>query len=324
MDPLTHALSGALLARAVVPQGRQVARYVAAGALACMAPDLDFLWAWTPEEYIARHRGITHSFLLLPLWALGVSWLLAKILRDPGGWRAYYGIAAGALALHITEDLLNTYGTMILAPFSGWRAAIGTTFIIDLWFSGILAAGLVFCLFSRTRAPAISALAVLAAYVGFQCVLREQALDFARAHAARQGMSEVQVHPRPVSPFNWTVFASDGEKHDMASVNLVRRVPKTWHPGEGFIARLDAPYLPLDSAVWVTRYRYGTSDAARARQAWNSEALSAFRRFAAVPAFDGKERDCYYFVDLRFATPGREPTPFRFGACAADGGWRPG
>lgn len=324
MDPLTHALSGALLARAVVPQGREVARYVAAGSLACMAPDLDFLWTWTPEEYIAHHRGVTHSLLLLPLWALGVSWLLAKILRDPSGWRAYYGIAAAALALHIAEDLLNTYGTMILAPFSDWRAAIGTTFIIDLWFSGILVAGLLFSLFARSRIPAISGLAVLAAYVGFQYVLKEQALGFARAHAARQGMSEVQVHPRPVSPFNWTVFASDGEKHDLANVNLVRRVPKTWHPGDGFIARLDAPYLPLDSAVWVTRYRYGTTDAVRAREAWNSEALLTFRRFAAVPAFDGKERDCYYFVDLRFATPGREPTPFRFGACAADQGWRPG
>ena len=30
---------------------------------------------------------------------------------------------------------------MILAPFSDWRAAIGTTFIIDLWFSGIILAG---------------------------------------------------------------------------------------------------------------------------------------------------------------------------------------
>lgn len=185
MDPLTHALSGALLARAVVPQGREVARYVAAGSLACMAPDLDFLWTWTPEEYIAHHRGVTHSLLLLPLWALGVSWLLAKILRDPSGWRAYYGIAAAALALHIAEDLLNTYGTMILAPFSDWRAAIGTTFIIDLWFSGILVAGLLFSLFAGSRIPAISGLAVLAAYVGFQYVLKEQALGFARAPTRR-------------------------------------------------------------------------------------------------------------------------------------------
>ncbi|HEX7054702.1 MAG TPA: metal-dependent hydrolase [Burkholderiales bacterium] len=81
MDTLTHALSGALLARAVVPQGRAVPRYVAAGFLACAAPDLDF--AWTSGgmlAYIEHHRGVTHSLVLLPLWALGLAWLLAKVV----------------------------------------------------------------------------------------------------------------------------------------------------------------------------------------------------------------------------------------------------
>ena len=322
MDTLTHALSGALLARAVVPQGRSMPRYVAAGFLACAAPDLDYLWTRTPLDYVLHHRGVTHSLVLLPLWALVLAWLLAKIVREPLGWRGLYGIAAGALALHIAGDLITGFGTMILAPFSDWRAALGTTFIIDPWFSGIVLAGLLASLLGKSRTIAIGALGVLAGYVGFQYLLREQALDFARAHARERGMKEAQVHARPVSPFNWTVFASDDEKHDLANVNLARRTPKTWHPGEGLITRLDAPYLPLAAAVWVTRYRYGTGDAARAREAWNSEALAAFRWFAAVPAFDGREGDCYYFVDLRFATPGREPVPFRFGACAAQGGWR--
>ena len=322
MDPLTHALSGALLARATVPAGRSIPRYVAAGLLACAAPDLDFLWTRSPLEYLVEHRGITHSLVLLPLWALGLAWLLAKIVREPLGWRALYGISAGAIALHILGDLITSFGTQILAPFSDWRAAIGTTFIIDLWLSGILVAGLALSFFTRSRKAAIGALALVVAYVGFQYALKEQALAFARAHARQFGMSEVQVHPRPVSPFNWTVFASDAEKHDMANVNLVRRSPKSWHPGDGFIARLDAPYLPVDAAVWVTRYRYGTTDAPRARDAWNSSALSAFRWFAALPAFDGREGECYYFVDLRFAIPGREPTPFRFGACEAGNGWR--
>ena len=323
MDTLTHALSGALLARASVPAGRSVPRYVAAGFLACAAPDLDF--AWTSGgmlAYIEHHRGVTHSLVLLPLWALGLAWLLAKVVREPLGWRALYRISALALALHIAGDLITGFGTMILAPLSGWRAALGTTFIIDLWFSGIVVVALALSLLLKTRKAAIGGLAVLAAYVGFQYVLRQQALDFARAHARSRGMDQVQVHARPVSPFNWTVFASDDEKHDLANINLVRRTPKTWHPGEGLITRLDAPYLPVDAAVWVTRYRYGTGDSPRAREAWGSEALAPFRRFAALPAFDGREGDCYYFVDLRFATPGREPLPFRFGACAEQGGWR--
>lgn len=322
MDTLTHALSGALLARATAREGRSVARRVAAGFLACAAPDLDFLWTRNAVDYVVHHRGITHSLVLLPLWALALAWLLARIVREPGGWRSLYGISAGALALHIAADLITSYGTMILAPFSDWRAGLGTTFIIDLWFSGIIVAGLVVSLLRRSRRAAIASLAVLAAYVGLQYVLKQQALEFALAHARARGMSEVQAHARPVSPFNWTVFASDAEKHDMANINLLRRVPRTWHPGDGFIARLDSAYLPRESALWVTRYRYGTTDTARSREAWNAPALEFFRGFAALPAFDGIEGECYYFVDLRFATPGREPTPFRFGACHASGDWR--
>ncbi len=322
MDTLTHALSGALLARAVVPRGSSIPRYVTAGFLACAAPDLDFVATWTPADYLIYHRGVTHSLVMLPLWAFGVAWLLAKILREPGGWRALYWLSAAALALHIAADLITSFGTQILAPFSDWRAAIGTTFIIDLWFSGIIVAGLVAsAIFRRSRAPAVAGLSVLVAYVGFQYVLREEALDFARAHAREYGMKEVQVHPRPVSPFNWAIFASDDEKHDMANVNLIRETPRSWHPGDGFIARLDAAYLPLHSALWTTRYRYGTQEPGRAKEAWNSEALTVFRWFAALPAFDGREGDCYYFIDLRFATPGREPTPFRFGACRAAATW---
>jgi inner membrane protein len=323
MDTLTHALSGALLARATAREGEPVARRVAAGFLAAAAPDLDFLWtSGSSVDYVLHHRGITHSLVMLPLWACGVAWLLSKILREPRGWRSLYGVTAAALALHVAGDLITSFGTMILAPFTDWRAAIGTTFIIDLWFSGIIVAGLLVSMLLKSGKSAMGALAVLAAYVGFQYVLKEQALDFARAHARERGLKEVQAHPRPVSPFNWAVFASDDEKHDMANVNLIRRVPKTWHPGDGFVARLDAAYQPLGSALWLTRYRYGTQDSARVREAWNSPALRFFRWFAAVPAFDGEEKGCPYFVDLRFATPGREPPPFRFGVCRAGDEWR--
>ena len=323
MDTLTHALSGALLARAAVPRGRPVGRYVAAGFLACAAPDLDFLWSsGSPLAYIEHHRGITHSLVLMPLWAFGVAWLIAKILREPRGWRALYAISAAAITLHIAGDVVTSFGTMILAPFSDWRAALGTTFIIDLWFSGIIVAALVFSLLSKSRTPAVVGLAVLAGYVGFQYVLKEQATEFARQHAAAHGMREVHVEPRPVSPFNWTVFASDDEKYDIANVNLIRRTPVSWHPGESFLRRLDSAYQPLGSALWITRYRYGTQDPERVREAWSSDAMAVFRWFAAVPLFDGKEGDCYYFVDLRFATPGRGTPPFRFGACGGDPRWR--
>lgn len=329
MDTLTHALSGALLARATAPGNaapRSVPRRVAAGFLACAAPDLDFVVGFAgPMEYLLHHRGITHSLILLPLWAAVVAWALSKLLRAPGGWRELYGASAMGIGAHIAGDVITSFGTIVLAPLSLWRAGIGTTFIIDLWFTGIILAGLLFsAVLRKSRLPAVLASAVLAGYVGFQYLQKERALEFARQYASSRGMAgaRIEAHPRPVSPFNWTVFVSDERVHHFAHINLAREAVKTYRDGDGFIARLDAAYRPLPLAQWEVRERYGTS--ALAREAWNSEPLAVFRWFAEQPAFDGESGGCYFFTDLRFLTPGRGDLPFRYGVCRDGPGaaWR--
>lgn len=334
MDTLTHALSGALLARATAPKeaaAGSLKRRVAAGFLACAAPDLDIVMIFFgPLAYMESHRGLTHSLVMVPLWALLYSWILSKILREPRGWRALLGVTAMSLALHIAGDVITTYGTMILAPFSRWRAQIGTTFIIDLWFSGIIIAGLAAsAALRRSRWPAVAACALLAGYVGFQYLQREKAAEFGERYAREQGLrgASINVQPRPVSPFNWTVFVSGAEAHRFAQVNLVRDAPLRYREGDGFIARLDSVYEPLASAHWTTRSRYGEgAEGALARAAWNSDAMAPYRWFADLPAYDGSSAGstCVWFVDLRFDLPGRGAPPFRYGACrdAAGSPWR--
>ena len=335
MDTLTHALSGALLARATAPKDSplpSLRRRIAAGFLACASPDLDVVvGAFGPVAFIENHRGVTHSLVLLQLWALLYSFLLAKILREPLGGRALYAVTAMGLALHIAGDVITTYGTMILAPFSSWRAQIGTTFIIDPWFSGIIFAGLAasWALRRLGRWPAVAACAILAGYVGFQYLQKEKAIEFGERYASEHGIAgaRINVQPRPVSPFNWTVFVSDAEWHYFANVNLVRQVPRPAVAGDGFIARLDSAYLPLAQAHWQKRARFGDDpDAALVRDAWGSPALAPFRWFAQLPAFDGFEAGstCVRFIDLRYIVPGRAALPFRFGACrdAPGAQWR--
>lgn len=334
MDTLTHALSGALLARATASKDaapRALPRRIAAGFFACAAPDLDFIVSYAgPVAYLEHHRGVTHSVILLPLWALLFSWILAKVLREPGGWRALYGVTALALAAHILGDWITAFGTMLLAPLSDWRAALGATFIIDLWFSGIIIAGLVASLlWRRSRWPAVAASVLLAGYVGFQYVQKQKALEFGVAYARMNSIENatVSAHPRPVSPFNWTVFVSDDNTHRFTHVNLVRREARRYSPGDGFLARIDSPYLPVDQAAWVTATRFGHPPAdGLIRDAWNAPALAFFRWFADLPAFDGitEGSTCVWFADLRFLTPGRDGLPFRFGACREEEGapWR--
>ena len=338
MDTLTHALSGALLARATAPQledGKTLPlrRRLLVGFLAAAAPDLDFVFSFLgPIDYLYHHRGVTHSLILLPLWALLLAKLCAVIWRRDRPWKAYFGIIAMALGIHIAGDWITSFGTIVFAPLSDTRYGVGTTFIIDLWFSGIIVAGLAASLVWRaTPIAAIAGLAALGGYVAFQGVLQQRAIDWGEEYARASGLKRAQVtaQPRPVSPFNWMVIVRSGEEARYSFVNLVRREPRQITPESGFIARLDAAYLPLAQAQWVHATRFGSSEAERTIEwvAWFQPQFEFFRWFAEEPVLlrvdAGNPSTCAWFQDLRFFTPGRNAWPFRYGMCRETGGdWR--
>jgi inner membrane protein len=334
MDTLTHALSGALCARATAPAhvpGRTlpVGRRMLVGTLAAAFPDIDGVTElMSPLAYLEWHRGITHSFLMLPLWTLALAWLCSRLWRDGLGWRAYAGVIALGIGIHIVGDWITSFGTMFLAPLSDRRFALSTTFIIDLVFTGIIVAGLVACLvWRRSRAPAVAGMLALAGYVALQAVQRERAIDFGVEHARAAGMPQARVDalPRPVSPFHWMVVVEDGDRIEHASVSLVRERAVVAAPDAGFIARLSAAYEPLATVCWTRVDRYGAAaDAALAREALAAPALDTFRWFAGYPVLLRVDRagdeTCAWFQDLRFFTPGRDTVPFRFGACRQGAG----
>lgn len=345
MDTLTHALSGALLARAVAraPVAGQsagdahpsTAQRMIVCATAAAFPDIDIVAAFvSPLTYLLNHRGVTHSLLLLPLWALLLAWLAALAFRKRGGWKAFYGIAALGLLAHIVGDLITSYGTMILAPFSDRRFAWGTTFIIDLWFSGIILAGLACsAVWKTSRAPAAAALLTLAAYVGgLQLYLQHRAIQAGREHAQALGWADARVSAlaRAVSPFNWTVIVERDGDYRYAHVNLrARDVPDAPGPDASFITRMAAVFYPVSGAVWQKASRYGRlpEETTLARDAWSQEGLAFFRWFADYPMLlgiaQGNPSTCVWFHDLRFANPGVAREPFRYGMCREQGaGWQ--
>ena len=337
MDTLTHALSGALLARATAPgkvdaNALPLRRRLLIGFIAAAAPDLDFVAGYFGTvEYMLQHRGITHSLVMLPLWSFLLAKLCAVIWRDRP-WKPYFTVIALSLAIHIAGDLITSYGTMVFAPLSDTRYGIGTTFIIDLWFTGIIGVGLLACWVWRgTQMPAIAGLAVLCGYVAFQGLQQHRALEWGEAYARSASLQQPQVtaQPRPVSPFNWMVIVRSGEEVRYSFVNLVRREALALGPDSGFFSRLDAVYLPLSQAQWVFGSRFGSSetDRAIARTAWERPEFRFFRWFSEEPILlrvdAGNPSACAWFEDLRFFTPGRDGWPFRFGMCREAGGeWR--
>jgi inner membrane protein len=121
----------------------------------------------------------------------------------------------------------------------------------------------------------------------------------------------------------------NGDEARYSFVNLVRREPLRPAPGAGYIARLDAAYLPRAQAQWAHATRFGSSDTERAiaREAWSQPQFAFFRWFAEEAMLlrvdTGNPLTCAWFQDLRFFTPGRETWPFRYGMCReGGGGWR--
>ncbi|XWK69280.1 metal-dependent hydrolase [Tunturiibacter gelidiferens] len=80
MEPITHLMTGAVLARSGF--NRKAAYATATMTLAAEAPDLDTLWAIRgPIAAFQHHRGWTHTLLGLPFEAaliLGAIWLFHR------------------------------------------------------------------------------------------------------------------------------------------------------------------------------------------------------------------------------------------------------
>jgi inner membrane protein len=330
MDTLTHALSGALAARATTPARRRisVAARVSAGFVAAALPDTDVVLSYvSPVTYLTQHRGVTHSILLAPLWALLLAWVFARFhRRKQVSWQDYFGVSLLAILMHIAGDLITSFGTMIYAPFSDARMAWNTTFIIDLWFSGIIIAALAAAwMWRRSRLPAMVGLATLAAYVGLQAVQHQRAIEFGKGYTKNNALAGAQVSalPRPVSPFNWMVVITERERYHYANINLARTVAlPAPSQAAGLIARLNAAYAPLTQAQWITIHKYGPDPSERnlAAHAFAHPKFAFYRWFADYPALYRIDRanpaTCVWFEDLRFSTAGRDSNSFRYGLCS--------
>jgi inner membrane protein len=342
MDTLTHALSGALLARATAPVkpgpgALTPGARMTVGFVAAAFPDSDFvLRLFDTLTYVALHRGVTHSILLLPGWALLLAWLLSYLSWQRYSWRAIYGTAALGLAIHIAGDVITSYGTMLLAPFSSQAFAVPFTFIIDPYFTAIIVIGLVAGRFkSGSRYPAVVSLVVLGCYVGFQGVLHSHAMKIGEAYKENKGLINAQVHafPQPLSPFNWKIIVSDKDEYEVALVNLRRK--QNYAPAEpasgilGMWERIDAGYQSPSATAWARYKQFGenASHAVIARHAWNQDVFARFRGFARFPVLDQIEfagsAVCVSFFDLRFTVPSLPPS-LVFGVCRDSpvGPWR--
>ncbi|HRP67523.1 MAG TPA: metal-dependent hydrolase [Thauera sp.] len=347
MDPFTHLLSGALVARATAPARPSASALplrlrLFAGGAAAVFPDIDLALRLVDTlTYLNWHQGPTHAPLLLPAWAALLAWLCARASGGRHRWTAFYGPACLGIAIHIVGDLITAYGLMLYAPLSTERVALNLAFVIDPWISAILLAGLVLSLrHSRGGRTAVLALLLCAAYLGLLLGQQQRALAIGEAFASARGMQAPAVHalPQPLSPAHWMLVVEDAGQLHVAHVRVgadaaeVLSAAAAAEPAEagplaavlGPLVRLRHAYRPAPQADWQTRGVAGTDrdQADFARAAWAQPVAADLRRFARFPVLDAVEPGppaCAWFVDLRFALPTLPPS-FRYAVCRDEWG----
>ncbi|MEH6625031.1 MAG: metal-dependent hydrolase [Motiliproteus sp.] len=343
MDPFTHGLLGALTAQAATHRKEDgsvpsVGSTTAAGTLAALFPDLDYLLFWLdPLRFLADwHRGISHSLLMLPLWALLLGLLFSTLHGQRRSWKRYSGFCALGLLSHIVADLLTTYGTQLFAPFSDYRLSLSLSYVVDPYFTAILLLT-VMLLIGRHRksAPprrfllALSpsriarlGLLMLLPYLCLQALLQHQAKALGERQIREQGLVNAEAYalPQPLSPLNWKVIVTHQQGYRVALVHLHGKpLLPIRLPGPGWLQQQARAYRTVDNLDWQNYLRpdqVGVDELIR--EVWNQAAFSRFREFARYPILAGIERgdsgDCVWFTDLRYTLPAIRPF-FRYGMC---------
>ena len=331
MDPLTHALSGALLARATAPSAQSsehvlpLRTRILVGFLAAAFPDLDLaLRLIDTLTYLNWHQGPTHSLVMLPVWAFLLSYVFSRLSRKQYSWKAFYWPICMGIAIHIAGDLITSYGLMLFAPFSTQRFSLPLVFVLDPWFSLIIIAGLLFSLrFPLQRVFSVCALVGLLCYVSFLWNLHERAMNVGVIYAGSQAMKEVEINvlPQPLSAFNWKIIIKDGQAYHVAYINLLRdRVNQRYVPDAWLLQRMMAAYQPYTQIMWQRYYQFGSEayNLKLASQAWTQPEFEKFREYAVFPVLDridhANSETCFWFFDLRFQFPELPPS-FRYGMC---------
>jgi len=303
MDPLTHALSGAVLARAL-PKKPLANGQIALLVLLTMVPDADFvLKIISDTTYLEYHRGITHSLLMLPLWTWLFYVLLSKTKTSIPAW-----LIGAAIALHIGLDLITSFGTMILAPFSDWRAALDLVFIVDPLFTVCLLLPLLAAsVFRRqTKKLAILALFLTASYLMLTIWAHQRAMLVVR-HAYPNAVSYAAL-PLQFSPFHWQLIASFPDHYVRTGINLVPSFPgSAIFFSESFVQAYMPPLHAEKQLRWQTLPAMSA-----VKNIEKLPGVAFYRWFARFPVLLARDDKHLEFGDLRFGAGIEDAeTPFR-------------
>jgi len=232
VEPITHALSSLVLARAA---GNRLPRFgTAMVVVSGVAADLDYLsYFGGAGAYLKFHGALLHSFvgsaIVILATALLFWWLdrrfPAKKSAAHLGFMAAIAFCCLGAACHLLFDLFGGEAVRLLWPFSVKSFAWNFAAEFDPWILALLLAGLLLPQLFRMvseeigerttsggRLGTLITLGLLFAYLGTRGILHGRATELLRSREYHgQAPLFVGAFPSSVSPFAWrgVVFTDD-------------------------------------------------------------------------------------------------------------------
>ena len=266
MEPVTHLLTGAVLARTGF--NRKAAYATVAMVLAAELPDSDAIWAFRgPLIAFEHHRGITHTFIALPFEAALVTfgaWAFYQMRRHPRtkvpvNWAWLFAGTLLALLSHLLLDWTNNYGLRPFFPFNPRWYAGSFVFIFEPVLFAILLLALIgpwlFGLIDtevggrkplfRGRPSALVALVAIAALYLLRYDQRDKAIVIARQNGPADS-TRVFASPYPGNPFQWHTIADTPTLYQLSTIDTWSGTVQPSEPSDTLIKPPET--LPLLAA----------------------------------------------------------------------------
>jgi inner membrane protein len=297
MDPITHTMAGAVLARAGLDRGGTLPLAATTLVLAANAPDIDiFVMFLGSYAGLAFRRGWTHgpvALVVLPLVLTGLVIAWDRLVRRRGERGASRTpVAAGATLLiasigvvsHPALDWLNTYGIRLLMPFSREWFYGDAVFIIDPWLWLLLAVALIPWRRTRRRVQVVGAVAAVyvVAMIAASMVAEPMARRAADA-AGITGIEEVMYQPAPAQPHRGSLIVATREAYTRGTFR--------WLTPASRVTLLPDP---------IPRGNWATSEVRRAMTDSRVRDYLVWSRFPFVRAEQTPEGTVVFFGDARF------------------------
>jgi inner membrane protein len=153
MDTITHTLFGLTAYGAVNKENmskHEKHALLFTSVAGSNIPDIDVIMRVTEIGRIMDlmwHRGITHSFIFIPIWTFFLIFLCSLIWKVTNKKIIY--VTLFSVSFHVLSDLLNTWGTGVFEPFSSVRISLGILSIVDSFIWGIILIGFLATIFIK-------------------------------------------------------------------------------------------------------------------------------------------------------------------------------